>query len=197
MTITQAEKVDRVHYFHIELDMHCVILAENCRAESFFDDDCRGQFHNAGEFTRLYGRQAPGKALKRLESGVPLDRIQRRLARRAGLPALPRSIDGPVRGFLDLAGPELVTGWIQWEAAPERPVTLEIYAAGKPVAQLLANKYRADLRDAKLGSGCHAFEWRIPKRLKGPFEARVSCNGVILRRSDPIPQPDCYLHASA
>lgn len=186
VTITQAQSVERVEYFHVELDTHEVIFAENCPAESFLDDGCRGQFQNAGEFAHLYGGAMPGCGRTRTESGFVLDHIQRRLARRAR-----RRVkeDGPMRGFLDLAGPELVAGWAQGLEAPEAPVRLDICVAGRRVARVLANKYRADLRQAGLGSGCHAFEWRVPKRMTGPFEVHRSCDGTILEKTAPaLPQ---------
>ena len=46
-SIAQAESVERVEYFHIELETHDVIIAEGALSESFIDDDCRSMFHNA------------------------------------------------------------------------------------------------------------------------------------------------------
>lgn len=53
-TITQAEDVEQVEYFHVELDTHDVIFAEGAPAETYVDCDNRFMFHNAGEFARLY-----------------------------------------------------------------------------------------------------------------------------------------------
>jgi hypothetical protein len=53
-TIAQAESVERVEYFHIELDTHDVVFAEGAAAESFVDCDNRGMFYNADEFALLY-----------------------------------------------------------------------------------------------------------------------------------------------
>src|SRR5205823_4836039 len=50
VSITQAEAVDSVEYFHLELASHDVIFAEGAAAESFIDDDNRGLFHNAAEY---------------------------------------------------------------------------------------------------------------------------------------------------
>ncbi len=58
-TIRQEESVDRLEYFHIELDTHDVILAEGAPAETFVDCDNRGMFHNSREFTALYPDDAP------------------------------------------------------------------------------------------------------------------------------------------
>ena len=48
------DQVERVDYFHIELDSHDVLLAEGAPSESFMDDDSRSVFHNATEFATLY-----------------------------------------------------------------------------------------------------------------------------------------------
>ena len=53
-SIVQADDVDKVEYFHIELDTHDVIVAEGALSETFIDDDSRGMFHNADEFHALY-----------------------------------------------------------------------------------------------------------------------------------------------
>ena len=52
VSIVQAERVEIVEYFHIELDSHDVIIAEGAPSESFIDDDSRGMFQNAHEYAR-------------------------------------------------------------------------------------------------------------------------------------------------
>ena len=56
VSIVQAERVEKVEYFHIELENHDVIIAEGALSESFIDDDSRGMFHNAHEYRVLYPR---------------------------------------------------------------------------------------------------------------------------------------------
>ena len=53
VSIVQAERVEKVEYFHIELDSHDVIIAEGALSESFIDDDSRGMFHNAPNIARF------------------------------------------------------------------------------------------------------------------------------------------------
>ncbi len=61
-TIAQERGLERVDYFHVELDSHDVLLAEGAPSESFLDDDSRGKFHNASEFAALYPDvSAPGR----------------------------------------------------------------------------------------------------------------------------------------
>lgn len=179
-TITQAAQVDRISYYHVELEAHEIIFAEACPTESFLDEGARDQFQNSAEFYRLYAAPAAAPvALPRVESGFLLDAIQRRLAARAGIARgdLP---PGPLRGFVDRATAPLITGWAQDATQPEAPVSLDILADGKRVATVLANLYRADLRAAKLGSGCHAFEIRLPPQISGRVEVRRTGDGEIL-----------------
>ena len=80
------DHLERVDYFHVELESHDVLLAEGAPSESFMDDDSRGLFHNAAEFKTMY-RDAPrpaGFCAPRVESGFELEAIRRRLAVVAG-----------------------------------------------------------------------------------------------------------------
>jgi hypothetical protein len=54
VSIVQAKRVEKIEYFHIELDSHDVIVAEGALSESFINDDSRGLFHNAHEYGALY-----------------------------------------------------------------------------------------------------------------------------------------------
>ena len=83
---------------------------------------------------------------------------------------------GMLRGCIDETGP-LLRGWAQDVAAPEAPV--ELMCAGKIVQRFLTNRYRADLRKAGLGSGCHAFELVLPV-LDGPLTLRRVADGAVL-----------------
>jgi hypothetical protein len=81
VTITKEHGLERVDYFHVELDSHDVILAEGASSETFLDDNSRGAFQNAGEFGRLYpNAPAPGAfCARKVESGPELDAIRVRL----------------------------------------------------------------------------------------------------------------------
>ena len=45
---------------------------------------------------------------------------------------------------------------------PEAPVCLDLYAGGRLIAQVLANRYREDLKRAGIGSGHHSFRFAVP-----------------------------------
>jgi hypothetical protein len=87
-TIRQVERIDRLEYFHIELDSHEVILAEGAPAESFVDCDNRGMFQNGAEFAALYpdDRAAPWEfcAPRLDEASDALPAIRAALLERAG-----------------------------------------------------------------------------------------------------------------
>jgi hypothetical protein len=86
-TIVQAEKVERVEYFHIELAAHDVVFAEGTPAETFVDCDNRGMFHNAAEFAALYPGDNPPAwrfcAPRVRPDGAKFARIRARLLARA------------------------------------------------------------------------------------------------------------------
>jgi len=177
VSITQAARAELVTYFHVELETHEVILAENCPVESFMDEDFRAQFQNAADYAARYpGRAAPAEpCLPMLRDGFELFALQRRLARRAGVMMRVDST-GPLRGSIDETGGRL-RGWAQDALAPEHPVTLMIMADGAYAGQLIANSYREDLVKAGLGSGHHAFDVPCPP---GRITLHRACDGAML-----------------
>jgi hypothetical protein len=58
-----------------------------------------------------------------------------------------------------LISPTRIAGWAQNERHPEAPVCLDIMVDGECIDQVLANRYRADLSRAGLGSGNHRFSY--------------------------------------
>jgi hypothetical protein len=185
VSITQTASVDSITYYHIETENHEIIFAENCPAETFIDENFRAQFQNAAQFRALYPGQSAASiaCLSRLEDGFALHAIQQRLNARAGLSPQPAT-QGPLRGYVDEPGPTICSGWAQDSENPETPVCLDIMLNGARVARLLANLYRADLRQAGLGSGCHAFRAVLPAGLSGPVEVRRAADGAELAWTD-------------
>jgi hypothetical protein len=87
VSIVQAERVDAIQYFHIELNGHDVIVAEGAPAESFIDDDSRSLFHNAHEYRALYPDERAGPArycAPRRDQGYEVERARAAIDRRAG-----------------------------------------------------------------------------------------------------------------
>jgi hypothetical protein len=84
-TIVQ-EQVEQVRYFHVELDVHDVILAEGLACESYLDDGNRTTFGNSPDFTALHGRLDPKSwenACAPVAAGAQLAEVRRRLLGRA------------------------------------------------------------------------------------------------------------------
>jgi hypothetical protein len=168
ISVVQAETCAKIEYFHIELETHDVIVAEGAPSETFIDDDSRGIFHNAHEYRALYPNAVAGAVAasarycaSRLTDGYQVETVRRRMAQRAGLlPDRTTERIGAMRGYIDLIAPGCISGWAQNLDHPDAPVCLDIYAGDKLIGQVLANRYRDDLKRAGIGSGHHAFEFK-------------------------------------
>ena len=175
VSITQAQSVKAVEYYNIELESHAVIFAENTPVESYLDTGCRNRFQNAHTAPARTAAQAP--CLPRVEDGYYLATLQARINARAGIAPL-QTNNGPLRGNIDTAD-TVLSGWAQDETAPEVSVELELLCNGQVLTRFLANRYRADLRHAGLGSGCHAFQLTLPP-LQGVLTIRRVADGAPL-----------------
>jgi uncharacterized repeat protein (TIGR03803 family) len=189
VSIVRAENVEKVEYFHIELDTHDVIVAEGAFSETFIDDDSRGLFLNAHEYRMLYADAVPALAqycAPRVEDGYEVEAVRQHLALRAGLAAHSHGTRiGNLRGHVDRITNEYVAGWAQNLDHPEAPVCLDIIAGGKLIGQVLANRYREDLKQGGAGSGSHSFEFTLPSELAlapDEVEVRRSLDGAALER---------------
>ncbi len=187
VSVVQAASVTTVEYFHIELDSHDIILAEGAPSESFIDEDSRGMFHNVHEYRTLYPQEATtGLApycAPRYDDGYVVESVRRRIALRAGLTRADAQPAGALRGYVDLVSVDCIAGWTQNVDHPEAPVCLDIYAGGRLIGQTLANRYRADLEQAGVGSGRHSFKFKPPARLDftpDAVEVRRSLDGAPL-----------------
>jgi len=68
MTIIQRRDVRSVHYVHVELDRHAVLLAEGLPAESYLDTGNRAYFSNSGLALVLHPEFHVNAGLKRWEA---------------------------------------------------------------------------------------------------------------------------------
>ena len=193
VSIVQAEHVEKVDYFHIELESHDVILAEGAPSESFIDDESRGTFHNAHEYGAMYPQDA-AKAIARycaprLDEGYELEALRVRIAARADLGGLRDIVPriGTLRGYVDRVSTDIIEGWAQNVDHPEAAVCLDVYAGGRLIGQTMANRYRKDLECAGLGTGNHSFRFTTPDGLAFPptaVEVRRSLDQAILPVSE-------------
>jgi len=165
-SIVQAEAIDQVEYFHLELAAHDLIWAEGAASETFVDDDSRGMFLNAAEYRALYP-EAPREPARycapRVEDGEELEAVRRKIAARIGVTN--HAAVGPLRGFLELVRRDLIEGWAMDEQFPDAPVVLRILDNGVTIAQVTADRYRADLEQAGIGDGRHSFSLIVPDGL--------------------------------
>jgi hypothetical protein len=65
----------------------------------------------------------------------------------------------PLRAFVDAFSLERIAGWAQYVHHPEIPVTLEMYFDKELAVQVVADRYRHDLKAGRIGSGHHGFEF--------------------------------------
>ena len=146
-TIVQEAPGEDIHYFHLELETHDVLIAEGALSESFVDDDSRGMFQNAHEFSAHYPDERAKEAIycaPRVEDGFTLDRVRRRLAERAGL-AYPAATDfGVLIGAVERCDCDGVSGSALNTGFPDAPVCLDVIVDGVFMAYAYAQAERPD-----------------------------------------------------
>ena len=83
VAILRERALAEVHYVHIELETHDLVLAEGAASETYLDDDSRGVFHNAGDYARRFGelRTAGKFCAPRVTDGYALEAIRQKLGR--------------------------------------------------------------------------------------------------------------------
>ena len=192
VSIVTATGLDTVHYFHLELGSHDVILAEGAAAESFVDDNSRAMFQNADDYRALYpaAKTVPAQyCAPRIEDGYRLEHMIQHLAARGhllGPDGIARPL-GQLIGCFDRLTPSLIVGWARDGDAPDRPVTLSILDNGTVIDEAVADQYRPDLKAAGIGTGCHGFAVPIPGRLLAQSDHVISvrrkADGAELRGS--------------
>jgi hypothetical protein len=187
VSITRCRNFGDVEYIHIELDDHDAVLAEGAASETFVDCGSRAMFHNAAEYAALYPDEAerePCFFAPRVEAGEALESVFQRIAARAGLwYAAAAAAPGPMQGHVERisasAGEVRIEGWVLDSGNPKLPVRLEVLIGGELVTELLANRYRADLEAAGLGSGRCAFDLAVPA-MPGEVVVRRASDGAAL-----------------
>jgi hypothetical protein len=166
-----------------------IFIGRGAPSESFIDDDSRGMFHNAHEYGTLYpdALMIPARyCAPRPEDGYEIEAARARIERRSGLRAATNEPPLKLRGHVDVVSAENIAGWAQNPDYPDAPVCLDIYSGGQLIGQTLANRYRADLQQAGLGSGNHSFSFTRTAGLNfsaTSIEVRRSLDGAILAAS--------------
>ena len=164
-SIVQAERMDEVAYFHIELESHDVIFANGAESETFVDDSSRGMFHNAADYSVLYPNAEPVPAqycAPRVEEGSLLAAVRSRLN---ALSSETRVAMNDLEGYVDVATHSRIEGWARVSGSV-KPVRLQIVDNGVVLGEILADKARPDV-----GAAC-GFRFDIPGGLS-PLERHV------------------------
>ena len=182
VTIVQPLPTDDVHYFHIELESHDLLIANGAVAESYLDDDSRAMFQNAATYAALYpGKTGDAAAFcaPRIEGGHALLDVRRRLAERAGLKTAPAIDLGSLDGAIERLDAEGVSGWARNAALPDASVCLEVRVDGKALGYAYAAAPRA--------AGGRAFTLNFDIPLDPAHMARIevvrALDGASLKRS--------------
>jgi len=92
-----------------------------------------------------------------------------------------------LRGVLDRADSQTVTGWVVDEAQPETRVEVQLFIDEKFIADAVAAEFRPDVHEARRAEDDrHGFVFRTPPLAAGEHEARVyalSSGGAGTRRT--------------
>jgi hypothetical protein len=79
-----------------------------------------------------------------------------------------------LRGVLDRANSQMVTGWVVDEAQPSTRVEVQLFIDEKFVADIAAAEFRPDVHEAhRAEDDWHGFVFRTPPLPSGEHEARV------------------------
>ncbi len=91
-------------------------------------------------------------------------------------------------GYVDFASPTEVRGWIYDNALGDAPVTLEVLRGGSPIATIVADGFRDDLKAADKGNGKHAFAYQCePNGSVAVLSARVAGKAWLIPDGGPQP----------
>lgn len=185
-SITRGEVVADLTYWHVELDSHDLLLAENTPAESFLAAPGVRRGFDGVQVFDVGTRPVP--YAPRIELGSELAALRGRLALRAVLSGGAAEL-GPVRAWLDRCviardGLLHVGGWVRDEAHPDTPVCLDVLIDGAVVAFAVAAECRSDLAAAGVGHGRYGFDLGVDLRLAPHVDhvvaVRRSADGLLV-----------------
>ena len=103
----------------------------------------------------------------------------------------------PLEGSLDAVERFQARGWAWDKAQPGRTFEVEILVSGKSTGKVMADLYRADLAEGRIGGGYHSFVFNFPEPLAADVldavTAQVSDGGTttpLERWRDGMPGPE-------
>jgi glycosyltransferase involved in cell wall biosynthesis len=104
-------------------------------------------------------------------------------------------------GRLDRVEHERIAGWAHDLDAPGHALVLRVFDNGIPLADVTAERFREDLKEAGIGSGHHAFVLQLPRALpralRHVIEVRRADDGRLLWGSPQILEAEIDLAALA
>ena len=195
-TITQ-EEVETITYWHVELDSHDILIANNQPAESYLDVGTRA-FFTESALVHLDGVPDAARADRTRadlcrpfhETGVIVEAVRARVEARAvrngwaiaggaGRTRDHQRTPGPLRGHLDRCEGGIVQGWALDDANPDAVICLEVVVGGVVVGLVDADQYRWDVRAAGFGSGRSGFHFALPHPLGSAGAREVAVRRAI------------------
>ena len=197
-SVVTCDDMDPIAYYHIELPIHAVVLAEDMPVESYVDRGDRGMYltgvpHESGglEHSKSWSYCVPIVA-----SGALVDRVRARLAWRAGITPpdiMERPQGGPLFGKVEWADHAVISGWAWLTDHPTVPVVLEVVDQGEVIAVAVADQFRSDLRRDGIGDGHHAFHVELPR----PLDPQRAHHLLVRRAADGLALAGCPLDLPA
>jgi len=191
-SVVTCDDMDPIAYYHIELPVHAVVLAEDMPAESYIDRGDRAMYLTGAsqQPSRLQQSKSWAHCAPIVASGPLVDRVRARIAWRAGI--TPRDImerpqNGPLFGKLEWADHRVISGWAWLPDHPTVPVVLEVVDQGEVIAVAVADHFRSDLRRDGIGDGHHAFHVELPRPLDPQHAHRL----VVRRAADGMALAGC------
>jgi hypothetical protein len=81
-----------------------------------------------------------------------------------------------IDGSLDRCDGEIIEGWITLVNHPEIKISLEVLLGAQVIGRLVADQFRADLKEAGIGDGNCAFRFEVPA-----FIPKSEAQGLVVR----------------
>jgi len=102
------------------------------------------------------------------------------------IPGNPKTfISKKLQASIDACDEKGIVGWAVDMSKPHVPVKLEVLIDGALVAKTVANIFRKDLLDAKLGNGNCAFHVRMPDKFWDGIEHSVTIHETVTKMALP------------
>lgn len=98
-----------------------------------------------------------------------------------------------MQGHVDSVMRDRIKGWAWDPAEPDSPVLLRVYDNGRPIGEIIADQFREGLKEAGIGNGSHAFDWKIPGGLSPARSHTILVRGLsdgwLLPGSETVLEP--------